>query len=390
MSGPPTPTAVGASTPTGDGPPTGVLVMAHGTPGSPEEIEAFYTSIRRGRPPTPELLAELESRYQAIGGLSPLAAVTRSQVAALRAELDRGWPGRFVVGYGAKHLEPSIERGMEELVEAGARRVVGIVLTPHESSLGSGSYLERARAAAAGRSDPAIELVAVRSWHRTEGFAELLAERTEEALQSIGARSRTSARVHLFFTAHSLPEDPGGDDTYPRQVAETAEDVAGLLGLAARPEVEWSVAWQSAGKAPGRWLGPDLLSEVRRAAMEGVAGVAVCPAGFVADHLEVLYDLDVEAAGEAGSLGLAFARTRSLNDDPRLAAVLARAVVAAAAGTGGTGAREAAEHSEGGAERSVPESSVDASADPSPGPAVVPSGSLRRGGPGIDGSGTDA
>jgi ferrochelatase len=302
--------------------------MAHGTPGSASEIEAFYTSIRRGQPPTPELLAELESRYEAIGGLSPLTAITRMQVEALRAELERRAPGRYAVGYGAKHVEPTIEQGMAGLIAAGVDRVVGVVLTPHESPLGSRSYLERAAAAAG-----PTEFVGLPSWHRTEGFVDLLAERTRQAMASLDPPS--SERVQVFFTAHSLPET-SGEDTYPRQVAETAGDVARALGLSSTPGVGWGVAWQSAGKAPGRWLGPELLGELDRVADGGATAVVVCPVGFVADHLEILYDLDVQAAGAARARDMAFVRTASLNHDPRFAAVLARAVEGAVAEAAGS------------------------------------------------------
>jgi protoporphyrin/coproporphyrin ferrochelatase len=324
--------------------PTGVLVMAHGTPGSLDGLESFYTSIRGGRPPPPDLLAELEDRYRAIGGVSPLAEITGTQVARLAAELETRAPGRYVVGYGAKHVEPSIEAGMAALRSGGVGQVVGIVLTPQESSLGSGSYLDRAAAAAGAPAGTApVGFVAMRSWHRTDGLADLLAERTAQALATLDPAARR--RVALFFTAHSLPERAlAPDDPYPRQVAESAADVASRLSIVADDGLEWSVAWQSAGRTPDPWLGPSLLDEVETAAARGVTAVVVCPVGFVADHLEVLYDLDVEAAHAAASHDMAFARTASLNDDPRFITVLARAVEAAVDPSGAplTGAADGA------------------------------------------------
>ncbi|MGB7053589.1 MAG: ferrochelatase [Acidimicrobiales bacterium] len=303
---------------------TGVLVMAHGTPGSVAGIEPFYTSIRRGRPPTAKLLAELEDRYRAIGGLSPLAEITRSQVTALSHELEARAPGRYLVAYGAKHVEPRIEEGMADLVAAGLGRVVGIVLTPHESSFSVASYLDRASDVAA---EAGVDFVGVRSWHHVEGFSDLLSERTASAISSIDLASRR--KVAVFFTAHSLPEGAlGDDDPYPRQVSESAAAVATSLGLEAGG-AEASVAWQSAGRTPDVWLGPSLTDEIDRVAERGATAVVVCPVGFVADNLEILYDLDVEAAGVATSHRLAFARTASLNDDPRFVDVLARAVQAA-------------------------------------------------------------
>jgi ferrochelatase len=302
--------------------------MAHGTPSSPAGIEPFYTAIRRGRPPPPELLAELVGRYEAIGGTSPLTERTRAQVAGVAAALEAEVPGRYVVRYGAKFVSPTIEEGVAELAGAGVSRVIGIVLTPHQSTLGSGEYLRRAAEAAAAL--PPLALTPIPSWHRADGFASLLAARTEAALASLDAA--TATRTAVFFTAHSLPERavvPG--DPYPVQVAESASDIAGLAGLGRVPGLTWGVAWQSAGRTADPWTGPDLLTEIRRVADEGATSVVVCPVGFVADHLEVLYDLDVEARGLARSLGVAFARTRSLDDDPRFCAVLAGVVRRAAA-----------------------------------------------------------
>jgi ferrochelatase len=298
--------------------------MAHGTPPDPGAIESFYTSIRRGRPPTPELLEELVGRYQAIGGTSPLAERTRAQVEGVAAVLDAVAPGEYMVRYGAKHTSPSIEEGMAELVRAGVDRVVAIVLTPHQSSLGSGQYIRRAEQAAALAPRP-VTLVPIPSWHRAPGLAALLAERTRAALASIDDQAR--ARTAVFFTAHSLPQRVVAEgDPYPDQVRASASDIVRLLGLDGPPEVSWAVAWQSAGRTPDPWLGPDLLAEIRRVADEGATSVVVCPVGFVSDHLEILYDLDIEAAAVARSAGVAFARTHSLNDDPRFLDILAGVV----------------------------------------------------------------
>jgi ferrochelatase len=310
---------------TGGRAPTGVLVMAHGTPSHPGEIESFYTAIRRGRPPPPELLAELTGRYEALGGVSPLAERTRAQVNGLAAALEAVAPGAYLVRYGAKFTAPTIEDGVAELVTAGVASVVGIVLTPHRSSLGSGEYLRRAAEAAA---EAPIPFVPIPSWHRAPGLAQLLADRTQAALD--GLPPDRGGRPAVFFTAHSLPERVIAEgDPYPDQVRESAVDIAGLLGLEGRPEVAWGVAWQSAGRTADPWLGPDLLAEIRRVATAGATAVVVCPVGFVSDHLEILFDLDIEAAGVADSVGVAFARTRSLNDDAAFLGVLADVVRAA-------------------------------------------------------------
>jgi protoporphyrin/coproporphyrin ferrochelatase len=293
----------------------GVLVMAHGTPANTEEIEAFYTRIRRGRPPEPAQLAELTARYDAIGGTSPLAARTRAQVDALRDVLDLRVPGRYRVSFGAKHTEPVLEDAAAALAASGVDAVIGLVLTPHASSLGSGEYLERARDALGD-----TPFTAIAEWYDNHSFVRLMAQRVRAALADVTGRAR------VLFTAHSLPERVrAAGDPYPDQLEESARLVATEAGLA-----DWSVAWQSAGRTPEPWLGPDIRDEVRRLAAEGETdAVVVCPIGFVADHLEVLYDLDIELAAVAASVGLAYARTSSLNDDPAFIAALADVVTAA-------------------------------------------------------------
>ena len=293
----------------------GVLLMAHGTPASTTEIAPFYTRIRRGRPPTEEQLAELEGRYAAIGGVSPLAVRTAAQVDAVRAALEARAPGRYIVSFGAKHTDPLIEASATRLGAAGVERVIGLVLTPHGSSLGSQEYLDRAAAALGD-----TPFVPVAPWYAEPSFVTLVARRVQHALGTV------SGRTKVLFTAHSLPErirETG--DTYPEQLAESARLVAAAAGLE-----EWVVAWQSAGRTPEPWLGPDVRDVVRQFGAEGdVESVVVCPIGFVADHLEVLYDLDVELAGVAAASGIAYARTASLNDDADFIASLADVIIAA-------------------------------------------------------------
>jgi ferrochelatase len=295
----------------------GVLLMAHGTPTNADEIEAFYTRIRRGRPPAPAQLTELEGRYRAIGGVSPLAERTRAQVDAVRAELDRREPGRYVVSFGAKHTDPLIEEAAAALAAGDHEEVVGLVLTPHSSTMGSQEYLDRAA-----KELGSTPFVAVGPWYGEPALVQLLGERVREALATVPGRPR------VIFTAHSLPErvrEHG--DTYPEQLTDSARRVAEAAGLG-----EWEVAWQSAGRTPEPWLGPDVRDEVRRLGAGGdIDAVVICPIGFVSDHLEVLYDLDVEVAGVAAEAGLAYARTESLNDDPVFVGVLADLIATAAA-----------------------------------------------------------
>ncbi len=283
--------------------PRGVLVMAYGTPATPDDIETYYTHVRRGRPPAPEQLAELKGRYAAIGGTSPLLERTRAQAAGLSAALGDGWR----VELGMKHAPPFIEDGMQALAAAGVEegRIVGLVLAPHYSRLSVGEYAARATGARV-----------VESWHLEAGYVELVARFVSEV-------ATPASGTEVVFTAHSLPSRILAEgDPYPDQLRETAAAVAERAGVE-----RWSVGWQSAGRTPEPWIGPDILDVLRdRAAAGDVERVVVCPAGFVSDHLEVLYDLDVEAAALAAELGLGFARTRMPNDDPRFCATLAEVV----------------------------------------------------------------
>ena len=277
--------------------------MAYGTPASPDEVEAYYTHIRRGRPPTPELLADLQRRYAAIGGVSPMRQRTEGQARCVGAELGAGWR----VALGFKHATPFIEDAAAELRDCDD--VVGLVLAPHYSALSVGEYLERA-ASVLPRLRP------VRSWHLEDAVVDALASRVRDALVAM------PDGTEVVFTAHSLPSRVLDlDDPYPEQLRETAAAVASRAGVE-----RWSTAWQSAGRTPEPWLGPDILEVVRDRAAAAVPGVLVCPAGFVSDHLEVLYDLDVDAARVAAECGVAFARTASLNDDPALCRALAAVV----------------------------------------------------------------
>jgi len=301
-----------------------VLVMAYGTPGGPEDIEAYYTHIRHGRPPTPELLDDLRRRYQAIGQ-SPLLAITNAQVVALQAALERRGH-RVPVALGMKHASPFIEDAVLQLTQSGAHEITGVVLAPHYSRMSVGEYTSRAQAAAEGEpGSPRVTVV--RSWHLAPGYVEFLSAALKDALEQISAGARE--RAHVLFTAHSLPErilDEG--DPYPTQLLETATAVAGRLGLEC-----WSIAWQSAGRTADPWIGPDVLEVMGELAGEGAPAVVVCSAGFVADHLEVLYDLDIEAREKAGELGIEFARTASPNDDEGVMDSLAQIVLEQAAAT---------------------------------------------------------
>jgi len=289
----------------------GVLLMAYGTPGAPEQILPYYTDIRRGRPPTPDQLADLSRRYAAIGGLSPLAAITSAQRDGLQAALDAAEPAHFRVEIGLKHAAPRIEDGVAAL--AGTERIVGLVLAPHYSPMSVGQYHARAAAVAA-RYD------GIDSWARLPAYVEFLAAEVTRR------RATLPANTKVLFTAHSLPARLTTGDPYPAELRATAAAVAAAAGLA--PWSGWSAAWQSAGRTAEPWLGPDVLAVIDDLSRsEAADGLLVCPCGFVADHLEVLYDLDVQARDRAEAAGLAFARTASLNADPTVLAALAELVL---------------------------------------------------------------
>ena len=291
--------------------PIGVLVMAYGTPDSPEDVERYYTHIRRGRAPDPELLVELQDRYNAIGGISPLLAITRAQVDGIATALEAAEPGRFVTALGQKHSAPFIEDGVAELLKLGVERIVGIVLAPHFSTMSIAQYAARAVTAA----DGLVPVDVVRSWHLEPGYLDLLTGYLADAIAAAGGADG----CEVLFTAHSLPQrilEAG--DPYPDQLAETAAALAERAGIDV-----WSVAWQSAGRTADPWIGPDVLDVVKARAKVGTRAIVVCSCGFVADHLEVLYDLDIETKALADELGVAFARTASPNADPSFTQALA-------------------------------------------------------------------
>lgn len=299
----------------------GVVVMAYGTPATPAEVEPYYTHIRRGRPPTAEQLANLQMRYDALGGTSTLAARTQDQLNALARSLDQLAPGRFTVALGQKHAAPFVEDGVATLVAAGVERIVGLVLAPHYSAFSVGQYHERAATAAA---DAAIPFVGIEQWHDLPEYRTFLADAVRAGLAELPEKTK------VVFTAHSLPERVLDGDPYPDQLWASAEAVAAAVGL--NRWAGWSLAWQSAGATPEPWRGPDIRAVIGELAATGRAdGILVCPQGFVADHLEVAYDLDIEAQRVADDVGLTFARTRVLNDDPGVLAALTRRVADAAA-----------------------------------------------------------
>lgn len=309
----------------------GVLVMAYGTASGPEDIERYYTDIRGGRPPSPELLAELRERYAAIGDRFPLLEITRAQAEGLQRELEAAEPGRYRTYLGMKHSPPWIADAVAEMARDGIRRAVGIVMAPHWAAMSTETYRERVEAAAREHGGP--DFTFVEGFHDHPLFVELLERRVARALASLGPAEREGAEV--VFTAHSLPVRRLPDGTlrcktcercpdgcrYERGLRETAELVAGALALP-----RWRTAWQSVGRTRDPWWGPSIEEVIPELAGQGRRAVVVCSAGFVADHLETLYDLDIACRAIAEEAGIAFARTEMPNDDPAFARVLAAVV----------------------------------------------------------------
>jgi protoporphyrin/coproporphyrin ferrochelatase len=283
-----------------------VVLMAYGSPERLADVPAYYSDIRGGRPIAPEHLADLVERYRRLGieDASPLNAITEQTRAALEAEL--GIP----VFTGMKHWTPRIADAADRAVAKGAEQIVGLVLAPHYSTLSIAGYREQLELAVARRA----EIRFVESWYDEPGFVELLAERVRDT------------EAHVVFTAHSLPArilESG--DPYRDQLLETSRLVAEAAGL-----TEWSFSFQSESPTGEPWLGPDILDHLESLNRQGVERVLVCPVGFVSDHLEIRWDLDVEAREKAVELGMELERIEMPNADPAfvrtLAAIVERAL----------------------------------------------------------------
>ena len=325
--------------------PIGVLVMAYGTASGPEDIERYYTDIRGGRAPSPGRLRELEERYAAIGNIFPLLDTTRAQAEGLVARLnahatssdsgsgsgaDAGSGETFRAYLGMKHSPPFIPEGVAAMRADGVTRGVGIVMAPHWSGMSVENYVERTLQAAADGGGPVFTFV--RSYHDHPAFVEFLAGRVGEALGRLTLEEREHAAV--IFSAHSLPTrtleggsmrckhcDCAGSCRYREGLLDTADLVAAALRLP-----HHTIAWQSAGRTDDPWWGPAIEDVIPQLAAAGHSAVVVCSAGFVADHLEILFDLDIEAKQIAQEAGVRFERTRMPNADPAYLDVLAQVV----------------------------------------------------------------
>jgi ferrochelatase len=295
-----------------------VLLMAYGGPDSLDDVEPYLLDVRGGRAVSPEFVAEIKARYAQIGGRSPLRELTEAQAAGVQRLLG----DRFAVRVGMRHWHPYIADTVEQIVAARQRRLVGIVLAPHYSSMSVGAYQKKLLAATAGR----LEAALVRSWGEHPKFLDAVAGRVTQAL----ARFPSPAAVQVLFTAHSLPERIlASGDPYPAELRASAAAVARRAGLTG-----WHFAYQSAGATAEPWLGPEAGALMTDLAGKGHQAFLIVPIGFVSDHVEVLYDVDIVYRALAGRLGVRLERTPSLNDDPLLMSALAEIAHDTAAGRG--------------------------------------------------------
>jgi ferrochelatase len=295
-----------------------VLLMAYGGPGSLDDVEPYLLDVRGGRPTSAELVHEVRERYAQIGGRSPILELTRAQAVGTARALGDG----FRVYVGMRHWHPYIRDTVDEIVRAGHARVVGVVMAPHYSAMSVGAYEKRLLEAAGGR----IETALVRNWGNHPRFLSAVTEAVIQALQ----RFAVPPAVRVIFTAHSLPQRIlAAGDPYPDELLASAAAVARRVHL-----TDWRFAYQSAGATAEPWLGPEAGAVMRELAAAGHTDILIAPIGFVCDHVEILYDVDIAYQALARELGVRLERTRSLNDDALLMECVADLVRGAVAERG--------------------------------------------------------
>jgi ferrochelatase len=301
----------------------GVLLMAYGGPDSLDDVPAYLDDVRGGRPTSPELIHEMTERYRAIGGRSPILELTRAQAACVERALNDERAAAEGIEYrtcvGMRHWHPYIREVIPQILADGADQLVAVVMAPHYSRMSVGAYMKRVNEAleAAGAQIPVTQ---VESWKDQPAFVEAVAEKIAEALKQFPEDERDN--VAVVFTAHSLPKRIlEWNDPYPDELRVSVEAVAARV----QPP-HWRFAFQSQGATADPWLGPDVESTLEELAREGFKNVLIVPIGFVSDHVEVLYDVDIEHREHAERLGMRLERTKSLNDAPLLGKAVADAV----------------------------------------------------------------
>ncbi len=300
----------------------GLLVMAYGGPGRLEDVEPYLLDVRGGRLTALEIIREVRERYEQIGGRSPILEQTTAQAAALQQALDAAG-GRFVVRVGMRHWHPYISETLKTMAADGIQRAIGLVMAPHYSKMSIGAYVQRIQDAYAG-----LEVLTIPEWHLLPGYIRALTERVQTALQRFPEDKRSS--VPLIFTAHSLPERIlSWDDPYPCQLRETVAAVMEQLG----PHPH-EFAYQSAAISKEPWLGPDASAALKRLAEEGQRQALIVPVGFVCEHVEILYDVDIVYQKQAASLGMHLERIDMVHTAPQMMHSLSMLVLEKARGAG--------------------------------------------------------
>lgn len=298
----------------------GVLLMAYGAANSIDEIEPYLADIRAGRPPSPELIKEVKHRYQVMGGESPLLEITRRQAQALETRLNGG-ARRFKVYIGMRHWHPYIKETVAAMAQEGIRKMVALCLTPYYSKMSVGAYYQKLEEAVAA-SGVAFEIVRVESWNDHPLLIEAIAQKISKALDRFQEDLRP--KVPLLFSAHSLPERILAEkDPYPAKLHETVELVMKKIG----PN-PYRFAYQSRGRTPEPWLGPDASAVIDALYDQGHRHLVMAPIGFISDHMETLYDVDVMYRKQAESKGMRLERAESLNAAPTFIEAMASVVFA--------------------------------------------------------------
>ncbi|HVN55422.1 MAG TPA: ferrochelatase [Anaerolineaceae bacterium] len=300
-----------------------VLVMAYGGPDSLEDIGPYLLDIRGGRPTSPELVEEIRERYARIGGRSPLLELTRAQASGLEACLNALSPARETrVFVGMRHWKPYIREAVAQIAAEGYERGLAFCMAPHASQMSSGAYLKKLREAEEQVHCPRL-LEFIPNWHDRPFLIRSLAAKVHAAEQRFPEEAR--GQIHYLFTAHSLPASSTAQgDPYAGQLHQTVELLAGELGL---PAERWTFGYQSAGAAPGQWLGPSIEEIFPQLAQNGIRDVLITPVGFMADHVEVLFDIDIEAQEIAHEQGIRLVRSDSLNASPDFIEGLAKFIL---------------------------------------------------------------
>jgi ferrochelatase len=292
-----------------------LLIMAYGGPDSLDDVRPYLLDVRNYRPTSDEIVHEITERYEQIGGRSPILELTRAEGEGIERALNdlAGEGERWKVWVGMRHWHPFIKATLAEMRAAGVERAVGLVMAPHYSSMSIGAYFKRAEEAGSG-----IELAPVRSWNLNPGYLDALHDRIADALERFPTERR--AGVQVIFTAHSLPErilEHG--DPYPDELRATVDALVERM-----PGVAWHWAYQSAAMTADPWLGPDAGEVIEQLHAEGKDDILICPVGFICEHVEILYDIDIEYQQLAQKLGVHLERIEMLNDHPSMLAGLAQ------------------------------------------------------------------